>query len=242
MASTVVIDLISDDEEMEQMEDAQPASVPIDGGAAEREMEQSAVDVKPSAAALGKRKADLLDLRRSVTTVGEDCDTEEEEDCMAAMPTSNGAAAASSAMPTSSRTTTAAASSSAVEEQEDAEECMEIPAMPISNGDAAAISSAVEEQEDEDGVVFAGRTGDLALSDFPHAREFCFNFAFAPGKESTKCPNCFCFVCECVLPPVPRLRLFPVSASPLQPALHAHSRIGRRSESLSSAATTLPSA
>ena len=47
----------------------------------------------------------------------------------------------------------------------------------------------------DDDVVFEGRTGDLALADFPHARENCAVFAFA-ADPSKKCPNCFCYVCD----------------------------------------------
>ena len=49
--------------------------------------------------------------------------------------------------------------------------------------------------EDTDDVVFVGRTGDLALSDFPHCRENCVNHKFVPGREAESCSNCFCYVC-----------------------------------------------
>lgn len=52
-----------------------------------------------------------------------------------------------------------------------------------------------EDDEDED-VTFVGRTGDLALADFPHARENCVQFKFLPGKELKQCANCYCFVCD----------------------------------------------
>ena len=54
---------------------------------------------------------------------------------------------------------------------------------------AAAATTHAEEEEDE--VVFEGRTGDLALADFPHARENCAVFSFTKDPKA-KCENCFC--------------------------------------------------
>ena len=54
---------------------------------------------------------------------------------------------------------------------------------------------AAADDEDDD-VVMEGRTGDLALSDFPHAREWCLAIKFQPGREQEHCPNCYCFVCD----------------------------------------------
>ena len=52
------------------------------------------------------------------------------------------------------------------------------------------------EDEDGDDVQFAGRTGALPLSDFPHARFNCMSKKFLPGKEAAFCQNCFCYVCD----------------------------------------------
>eukprot|EP00966_Prymnesium_polylepis_P091511 2118216-Prymnesium_polylepis.1 len=54
--------------------------------------------------------------------------------------------------------------------------------------------------EDDDDVKFVGRTGDLALADFPHARENCAAFKYVQGQEQKCCPNCFCYVCEYAQP------------------------------------------
>ena len=48
---------------------------------------------------------------------------------------------------------------------------------------------------DDDDVQFVSRSGDLALVDYPHAREFCCVHKFAAGKEHDCCDNCFCYVC-----------------------------------------------
>ena len=76
----------------------------------------------------------------------------------------------------------------AVEEEE--EECMEVEA-PSKAAPQTATNAAADEDED---VVFAGRTGLNALSDFPHSRENCLDNPFAPGKERACCANCYC--CE----------------------------------------------
>ena len=60
-------------------------------------------------------------------------------------------------------------------------------------GSSKPIVRAAADDEDDD-VVMEGRTGDLALSDFPHSREFCLNCKFIPGNEEQQCDNCFCFV------------------------------------------------
>ena len=41
-----------------------------------------------------------------------------------------------------------------------------------------------------------GRTGDNALSDFPHARENCVAIKFVQGQEAKHCANCYCYVCD----------------------------------------------
>ena len=52
-----------------------------------------------------------------------------------------------------------------------------------------------DEDEDED-VAFVGRTGHLALCDFPHARENCAAVPFATGREHQHCENCYCYCCD----------------------------------------------
>ena len=57
-------------------------------------------------------------------------------------------------------------------------------------GNAMANDPKHVEGEDND-VEFQGRTGELALSDFPHARENCVSKRFLPGKEAERCENCY---------------------------------------------------
>jgi hypothetical protein len=87
---------------------------------------------------------------------------------------------------------------------DDDEECMEIDqpeAQPFasggSGGDAASSAAAgASNEEDDDELQFVGRTGQNALSDFPHARENCLESKWRPGAEANACPNCYCFVCD----------------------------------------------
>ena len=73
--------------------------------------------------------------------------------------------------------------------------CVEI--MDPNADAAAAAAAAVAPDEDEDAdVQYAGRTGDIALSDFPHSRENCLESLWKPGNEKHACPNCYCFVCD----------------------------------------------
>ena len=76
----------------------------------------------------------------------------------------------------------------------------EIPPPVAANGAGSSTGDLVEqddhcEQEDED-VTFVGRTGDLALADFPHARENCAAVRFVPGQEHKHCANCYCYCCD----------------------------------------------
>ena len=71
------------------------------------------------------------------------------------------------------------------------EECMEVEAPTKAMPSAA--SPVLGEDED---IVFAGRSGDLALSDFPHARENCLDHPFRPGNEHNRCANCYCYCCD----------------------------------------------
>jgi superfamily II DNA or RNA helicase len=70
----------------------------------------------------------------------------------------------------------------------------------------ASPSKAVNDEADSDGdddVIFQGRKGDLALSDFPHARENCATFRFTDGP-TLRCANCYCFVCDQPAPTCPK--------------------------------------
>ena len=82
----------------------------------------------------------------------------------------------------------------------------EIPPPAATNGASSSAGGLVEqddeqegeqegEQEDDD-VTFVGRTGDLALADFPHARENCAAVRFTAGQEHKHCPNCYCYCCD----------------------------------------------
>ena len=63
------------------------------------------------------------------------------------------------------------------------------------SGSSASAPHAVDDVVDDDDVQFVSRSGDLALVDYPHAREFCCVHKFVAGKEHDCCDNCFCYVC-----------------------------------------------
>ena len=63
------------------------------------------------------------------------------------------------------------------------------------SGSSASAPHAVDDVVDDDDVQFVSRSGDLALVDYPHAREFCCVHKFIAGKEHDCCDNCFCYVC-----------------------------------------------
>ena len=46
-----------------------------------------------------------------------------------------------------------------------------------------------------DEVQCTGRSGVIALSDFPHARNNCAAYKWAEAPEK-HCPQCFCYVCD----------------------------------------------
>ena len=73
---------------------------------------------------------------------------------------------------------------------DDAVHCVEV--------DAASRQRVIAEPrgDEDDEVVFEGRTGSIALSDFPHARENCLERPWKPGTEADACPNCYCYVCD----------------------------------------------
>lgn len=53
------------------------------------------------------------------------------------------------------------------------------------------------DNDDDDDLAFVGRTGALALADFPHARENCVAHPWSKGPAAVKaCPNCYCYVCD----------------------------------------------
>ena len=56
-------------------------------------------------------------------------------------------------------------------------------------------AASAEEEDDEDEPQITGVTGDVALADFPHAREHCLAKPFAEAPELF-CENCYCFVCD----------------------------------------------
>ena len=63
---------------------------------------------------------------------------------------------------------------------------MDAPERPVF---AAASTSAADDDED---IQFEGRTGALALSDFPHCRMNCVTHKFFSGNESSTCQHCYC--------------------------------------------------
>ena len=71
---------------------------------------------------------------------------------------------------------------------------MEEAPPPAKKNAPAASSSALD--DDEDDVAFLHRSGDLALLDYPHARENCMQCPFVTGKYRQHCPNCYCYVCD----------------------------------------------
>ena len=70
---------------------------------------------------------------------------------------------------------------------------MEEAPPPAKNAPAASSSALVD---DDDDVAFLHRSGDLALLDYPHARENCMQCPFVAGKYRQHCPNCYCYVCD----------------------------------------------
>ena len=80
-----------------------------------------------------------------------------------------------------------------LDEDDECEECQR----PV---EERRIDTTAGDEGDDGDVVFAGRTGDLALSDFPHARENCASASFKPGNERAHCPNCYCARFRCHAP------------------------------------------
>ena len=65
-----------------------------------------------------------------------------------------------------------------------------------SGGGRAIVPVAPTEDEEDGDVQVTGRSGELALVDFPHSREFCATKPFVLGREAERCANCWCFVCD----------------------------------------------
>lgn len=74
---------------------------------------------------------------------------------------------------------------------------------------AAGAAGALSDDEDED-LQVVGRSGALALADFPHSRHNCLSVKFTAGNEHMTCPNCFwCVAMICTTPLLP-LALMPI--------------------------------
>jgi len=72
------------------------------------------------------------------------------------------------------------------------------PRLPLSAAAAGSASTSTVDEDEED-VVFQGRTGQLALSDFPHCRAHCLEHAFSADDADVcyaACANCYCYVCD----------------------------------------------
>ena len=92
--------------------------------------------------------------------------------------------------------------------EEEDDECMIVQAPPqvvmtgaASSSNAVASSSSSTDvaaacDDDDEGVQYEGRTGALALADFPHSRENCATKPFKPGFEDQFCENCYCYCCD----------------------------------------------
>lgn len=80
----------------------------------------------------------------------------------------------------------AAAPAMQPDHDDEAEEVMEVDAIPRPVRQAVVATSA----DDDEDIVFTGRAGHNALSDFPHSRENCIEFPFQLGREHTCCANC----------------------------------------------------
>ena len=65
-----------------------------------------------------------------------------------------------------------------------------------SSAEGAGARNVDGNDDDDDDIQFVGRTGELALVDFPHSREWCTTKPFVAGKETERCPNCWCYVCD----------------------------------------------
>ena len=153
----------------------------------------------PSALArrLGKRKMTDEDLENEEAKAAEAAEAAEVAEVAAAAAAAEVAAASddmdTAAMAEGAADANAAANGAGSDGESDI--CEEVDAPTGGGVPMAADEDDAQEGEDDD-VQFAGRSGALALSDFPHARENCMTKKFGPGKESLFCTNCFCYVCD----------------------------------------------
>jgi hypothetical protein len=88
------------------------------------------------------------------------------------------------------------------DEDEKNPECSFVPRPAHANSSFAPFDplagEAGEMSEANEDVVLVGRSGAIALVDFPHARFNCVLKPFQPAKEADHCPNCYCYVCDAV--------------------------------------------
>lgn len=84
----------------------------------------------------------------------------------------------------------------------DDDECMEVEHQQTAPALQPSIDGPRGDEDDE--VEFTGRTGSIALSDFPHARENCLERPWKLGTEANACPNCYCYVCDDVAKSCPK--------------------------------------
>ena len=103
-------------------------------------------------------------------------------------------AAAAAPDPAAANHVAAPAPAAADAEEEEEGEMAEAP-QPAKKKVPAASAAAADDDDDDD-VAFLHRTGDLALVDFPHARENCAENPFVVGNYKKHCQNCYCYVCD----------------------------------------------
>ena len=78
------------------------------------------------------------------------------------------------------------------DEDDEDDACVEVAAPQ------AAPTPQDEAADDGDEIVFCGRTGSIALSDFPHARFDCCVHPWSLGAATNMqhCQMCYCYVCD----------------------------------------------
>ena len=100
--------------------------------------------------------------------------------------------AASTIRPVESRKRPAAAEY--VDQEDDEDACVEVAAPQA----APPLRDEADDHSDE--IVFCGRTGAIALSDYPHARADCcvqpWSHGAAASSKMQHCQMCYCFVCD----------------------------------------------
>ena len=85
------------------------------------------------------------------------------------------------------------ASAAVVDSDDDVME-VEAPVRKVVSHESQAGGDEPTKENEDDEVSFIGRSGELALSDFPHSRENCVCAPWRAGKEQKHCQNCFCYV------------------------------------------------